>query len=420
MPAAPGALASADRDLLRSLAFRVRALAEGPRTADLCRLWQRHNDLEAARPMLLVFPEDSWAEIIPARTLAIRDPFWRQWEWYLRHLLWRGSHLVDDFVFEPDLPVAAAVRRGGWGLEARYRRLDAKGSYVWDAPLKDERDLERLTVPRAEVDQAATRRVVDALSAAIGDILPVRTCCPVPAANLIGEAAMLRGLEQVMLDMHDEPALLHRLMAFLARGAMEELDALESGGHLTLNNRNQYTDSGGIGYTRGLPTAARASALAAGAAPVAADLWGFGVAQEASGVSPEHHEEFILEHQLPYLERFGLVAYGCCEPYTRKFDMLKRRIPRLRRVSVSPWCDVDAAVEALGDRYVFSWKPNPAMLADRFDPEHVRAYLRGALERTRGCRLEIVLKDTFTVQGDARRFVEWTRIAREEIDRASG
>ncbi len=231
---------------------------------------------------------------------------------------------------------------------------------------------------------------------------------------------MLRGLEQVMLDMNDAPALLHRLMRFLARGAMEELTALESGGHFTLNNRNHYTDSGGIGYTHELPTADRAPALAAGAAAACRDLWGFGVAQEASGISPEHHEEFILDHQLPFLERFGLVAYGCCEPYTRKFDMLKRRIPRLRRVSVSPWCDVAAAAEALGDRYVFSWKPNPAMLADLFDPEHVRAYLRSTLERTRGCRLEIVLKDTFTVQGDARRFVEWTRVAREEIDRHAG
>jgi hypothetical protein len=405
---------------MRDLAIRVRTLAEGPRTDDLRGLWRRHNDLEATRPLLLVFPEDSWAEVIPARTLAIHDPFWRQWEWYLRHLLWRAAHLVDDFVFEPDLMVPAAVRRTGWGMEARYRRLDPKGSYVWDAPLSDERDLERLVVPRLEVDRPATRCTVEALGDVLGDILPVRAVVAPPAENVSGDAAMLRGLEQVMLDMSDAPAFLHRLLAFLARGPMEQLSALEAAGALTLNNRNHYTDSGGIGYTRALPAPGRAAALAAGAAPVAADLWGFGVAQEASVVGPAQHEEFILEHQLPYLERFGLVAYGCCEPYTRKFDMLKRRIPRLRRVSVSPWCDLGAAAEALGDRYLFSWKPNPAMLADRFDPDHVRAYLRGALEQTRGCRLEIVLKDTFTVQGDARRFVEWTRITREEIERAYG
>lgn len=398
----------------------MRALAESPRAAELRDLWRRHDDLEATRPLLLVFPEDSWAEVIPARTLAIHDPFWRQWEWHLRHLLWRSARLDDDFVFEPDLLVPAAVRRTGWGMETRYRRLDPRGSYVWDGPLSDERDLDRLVVPRLEVDRAATRRAVEALGGVFGDILPVRAVVAPPAENVFGDAAMLRGLEQVMLDMSDAPAFLHRLLAFLARGPMEQLSALEAAGALTLNNRNHYTDSGGIGYTGALPAPGRAAAIAAGAPPVAADLWGFGVAQEASGVGPAQHEEFILEHQLPYLERFGLVAYGCCEPYTRKFDMLKRRVPRLRRVSVSPWCDIDAAAEALGDRYVFSWKPNPAMLADRFDPDHVRTYLRGALEQTRGCRLEIVLKDTFTVQGDARRFVEWTRIAREEIDRAVG
>jgi len=195
-----------------------------------------------------------------------------------------------------------------------------------------------------------------------------------------------------MLDMSDAPAFLRRLQGFLARGPMEQLSAL--------------------------PAPGRAAAVAA--APVAADFWGFGVAQEASGAGPAQHEEFILEHQLPYLDRFGLVACGCCEPCTREFEMLKWRISRLRRVSVSPWCDISAAAEALGDRYVFSWKPNPAVLADRFDPDHVRMYLRDALDRTRGCRLEIVPKDTFTVQGDARRFVEWTCIAREEIDRAMG
>jgi hypothetical protein len=398
----------------------VRAIAEELRAATLRTLWVRHAGLAATRPMLLVFPEDSWAEVIPARTLALRDPFWRQWEWYLRHLLWRRENLDDDFVTEPGLAVPAVMRRTGWGLEPRYHRLDPKGSYVWDAPLRDEGDLDLLVLPRLEVDRAATRRTVDALADAVGDILPVRALVAAPAENVFGDAAMFRGLEQVMLDMSDAPAFLHRLLAFIARAPMEQLDALEAEGSLTLNNRGTYTDSGGIGFTDELPTADRAAAIAGGASVTAADLWGFGVAQEASGVGPAQHEEFILEHQLPYLARFGLVAYGCCEPYTRKFDLLKRRIPRLRRVSVSPWCDIGAAAEALGDRYLFSWKPNPAMLADRFDPDHVRAYLRDALGRTRGCRVEVILKDTFTVQGDARRFTEWTRIAREEIDRVAG
>jgi hypothetical protein len=413
----PGSLSAAGRGLLRSLARQVRELAADPRYGKRRELWYRHNALEPTRAMLLVFPEDSWVEVLPPAALSLEDPFWRQWEWYLRHLAWRHANLGDDFVIEPELPVSAVIRRTGWGVEPRYSRLHEKGSYVWEAPLRDHADLGALKQPVATVDVAATRSATDALGEAVGDLLPVRTCCPVPAANLIGEATMLRGLERTLLDFHDEPAFVHRLMAFVAEGVLAELDSLEAGGHLTLNNRGHYTDSGGVGWTRELP---RAPATEAAARVRCADLWGHGVAQELSGVSPLHHEEFVLEHQLPILQRFGLVAYGCCEPYDRKFGMLKRRIPRLRRVSVSPWCEVGIAAGELGDRYLLSWKPNPALIADGFDAQVIRTYLRSSLERTRGCRVEVILKDTFTVQGDARRFVEWTRIAREEIDRAAG
>jgi hypothetical protein len=416
----PGTLTPDERALLRFLAERVRDISAEPRQVQLRKAWISHGDLGTRRPMLLVFPEDSWIEIIGDGDLSLRDPFWRQWEWYLRMIRWRREHVDDDFVVEPELPTALVTRRGAWGVEVRYTRGGEKGSYVWDAPLKEPADLARVTWPALEPDLAATASVTSALDDVFHGILPVRVLCPVPGVNLIGEATMLRGLEQCMVDMYDNPGFLHELMAFLARGMAADLDLLESRGLLTLNNANQYTDSGGIGYTSDLPRAGGGAARGAGApggpGVRLSDLWGHGVAQELSGVSPAQHEEFVLEHQLPILERFGLVAYGCCEPYTHKFDMLKRRVPRLRRVSVSPWCDIPAAAAALQDRYIFSWKPTPAMLADVFHPDQVRRYIRTALEAARDCIVEIILKDTFTIQRDPRRVEEWTRIAREEIE----
>ena len=414
--APPGSLAPQEKAHLRTLAERVRLVAEEPRQGQRRAAWIAHNDMRSRVPMLLVFPEDSWIEIVGEKDLAVTDPFWRQWEWYLRMILWRRGNVDDDFVVAPELPVALALRRGAWGMEARSTSGGEKGSFVWDAPLKRLEDMEKLTYPDLQPDEAATAAVTSALGDVFREILPVKVLCPVPGVNLIGEATMLRGLQQCLLDMYDNPKLLHRLMAFLARGLAGDLDRLEKGGFLTLNNENQYTDSGGIGYTSELP---RPSARG-GTGPVRlSDLWGHGVAQELSGVSPSQHEEFLLEHQLPLLDRFGLVAYGCCEPYTQKFAMLKRRVRRLRRVSVSPWCDIAAAAEALGDQLLFSWKPTPAMIADVFHPEVVREYIRIALERARGCFVEIILKDTFTIRNDPARVHEWTRIAREEIERAA-
>ncbi len=74
---------------------------------------------------------------------------------------------------------------------------------------------------------------------------------------------------------------------------------------------------------------------------------------------------------------------------------------------------------ALEDRYIFSWKPTPAVLADVFHPHVVRDYIREAADAARGCIVEIIFKDTFTIRRDPRRVEEWTRIARQEIERTA-
>jgi hypothetical protein len=87
----------------------------------------------------------------------------------------------------------------------------------------------------------------------------------------------------------------------------------------------------------------------------------------------------------------------------------------MRRISISPWADARTCAEKLGDRFIFSWKPHPAHLAMQFDGEAIRKYIRDALEATRGCVVEMILKDTHTCNHQPWRFTEWTRIAREMV-----
>jgi hypothetical protein len=73
--------------------------------------------------------------------------------------------------------------------------------------------------------------------------------------------------------------------------------------------------------------------------------------------------------------------------------------------------------EALGDRYIFSYKPNPAvMAAGTFDEGYVRAGLREDLQITRGCRVEVIMKDVTTLLHDPRRATRWVEIALEEAN----
>jgi hypothetical protein len=73
---------------------------------------------------------------------------------------------------------------------------------------------------------------------------------------------------------------------------------------------------------------------------------------------------------------------------------------------------VDRAVAVVGGAYVFSRKPNPAVLAaDAWHPELARADLVGFLEKAQECHVEIILKDISTVRYEPWRLWEWERIA---------
>ncbi len=148
--------------------------------------------------------------------------------------------------------------------------------------------------------------------------------------------------------------------------------------------------------------------------PRARDLWTCGMAQIFSGVSPAMHQEFELDYAVRWYARFGLVYYGCCEPLDGKLDLV-RRIPHVRKVSMSPWVNVERGAERMGKDLVFSRKPSPALVAvDTWDPGAVKADLEHTVRacRRHGTPVELVLKDISTVRYQPQRLWEWAEIAR--------
>jgi len=143
------------------------------------------------------------------------------------------------------------------------------------------------------------------------------------------------------------------------------------------------------------------------------DLWTHGMSQIFSTVSPAMHEEFERQYLSPWFERFGLVYYGCCEPLDNKIEMI-RKLPNVRKVSMSPWVNQEHGAEQLGSDYVYSRKPSPALIAvDDWNPAAVERDLRETLAacRTHGCPVELILKDVSTVRYQPQRLWEWNDIA---------
>lgn len=121
-----------------------------------------------------------------------------------------------------------------------------------------------------------------------------------------------------------------------------------------------------------------------------------------------------MKHDLRWLARWGLTYYGCCEPLDTKIDLL-RRIPNLRKISVSPWCNTARAVDKIGGDFVASRKPNPAVFAeDGWNPDRARADLTQFLEQASGrCHVELIMKDISTVRRRPERLWQWATIAME-------
>jgi hypothetical protein len=147
------------------------------------------------------------------------------------------------------------------------------------------------------------------------------------------------------------------------------------------------------------------------------DVWGRGVAQIFTSVSPEMHDEFDMEYMKRILAPFGMVYYGCCEALHNKIHIVEK-IPNLRKISITPWADVDMSADQMGKKYVLSAKPNPAYVGTpRTDKDVVRREVLHILEacRRNGTPCELTLKDISTVAYRPENLFDWEKTVMETV-----
>lgn len=208
------------------------------------------------------------------------------------------------------------------------------------------------------------------------------------------------------MDLVMRPEMVHEAYERMVQAWMSELDQLDEQNLLSLDCNNTRIGSGGYGYVSDLP-----------GEPYDAEhvhphnMWGCANAQIFSSVSPEMHWEFAVEHDLKWLERFGLTYYGCCEPIHDKMALM-RRIPNLRKISVSAWCDIEKVTNEIGQDYAMSRKPNPAIFAEaEFDAKEAERQLREFMDAAKDGHVELIMKDISTVNYKPQNLWEWEKIA---------
>jgi len=404
-----------DTDVLRRLASELAEIAALPIHQANARRWRNLNDLQSERPMVWI-NEICWHEmnVDDELTLVTEHPWAQDQERDLRRTLYQWRHLPGDMIIDDYLACPLAIHSTDFGIieDVDIARTDDASDVVsrhFNVQIHDFDDLKKIKMPVVTHNETATEFRYQAMCEVYDGIMPV---------TKVGQTHiwftpwdyLIRwwGIERAMMDLIERPDLVHAAVDRMVDAWMVELDQFEAMNLLSLDCNNTRVGSGGYGYTSQLPNEPFKPNHV-----LPKNMWGCSNAQIFSEVSPQMHWEFAMEHDLRWLERWGLTYYGCCEPLDGKIEIL-RRIPNLRKISVSPWCNTARAIEGIGRDYVMSRKPNPAILAeDGWDPGRARAEIRAFLEAARGCHVELIMKDISTVRYQPRRLWEWARITME-------
>jgi hypothetical protein len=408
-----------EREVLRRLGGAIAEIASSPVHAQKAALWRRLNDLDQERPMVWI-NEIPWHEmnVDDELTLRCRGAWARELETGLRRTIYQWRHMPADMVVNPWLDCPLAIHSTDFGIveDVDIVRTDSSNEIVsrhFKVQIRNPEDIEKIRMPRVTHSERTTGIVYETMCDLFRDIIPVRK---------VGQTHiwftpwdyLIRwwGIEEAMVDMIDRPEFIHAAYERMVDAWMTELDQFDEQNLLSLDGANVRIGSGGYGYVSDLPKEPFD--------PLHVhprDMWGCSNAQILASVSPEMHWEFAMEHDLRWMNRWGLNYYGCCEPLDRKVGLLER-IPRLRKVSVSPWNDMGRIFSGIGPRWVASVKPNPAIFLDaEWDEDAARASIDGVLDiaAAEGVSVELIMKDISTVERKPQKLWAWARIADEAV-----
>ncbi len=403
-------------NILRQLAIEKKTLIENYDNDSKIKLWRNINDLKPTRPPVLIY-QVPWSEFPLMNEMVIdsENKFLRDIEFKLRKDTYQIKHFPADTIYFNKIECPPVVYDSDFMLDNKVDiiRSGQINSQHFTPVLTEIEDIDKIKEATVEYDKEATEKRMDILDDIFGGICDIELTGKkghwfTPWDYLISRT----GVTEAMIDLIERPDFVNAYVSRFVDVSIKRLERYRELGLWASNNNDTIVGSGGFGYASDLEEAPSPNI----GVPLD-QLWGCGNAQMFSEVSPDMHWEFSLRHEIRWLKNFGLNYYGCCEQLHNKIDILSR-IPGLRKISVSPWADLDIAREKIDKRYVMSIKPTPTAVAMQpFDEDVIRAEVNKHLDKTAGTPAEFILKDISTVKNEPYRLDVWNRVFKEEIDK---
>lgn len=422
------AISQKDANRLRELGKRLADIVRLPEQKTHREIWTAVNDGRMIAPAVL--PRDYPVHLLNLDgelTPVCDDPFLQTVEADILLKRYEWEHLRCHRVIEPYIACQVDVRDTRFGIEASSPGADAiarVGSQEiatarhFDRIISGDEDLEMIRNPEIVHDEEGTRWRQSVLNDIFAGIVDVKLhgvdyfqC--VPWDDLLS----WMGIEEGMYDFVLNPDFMHKAMTRYTDAAISWARQYEELGLLTSNNQALTVGSGGYGLTSALPPPTES-----GIGAKLRDVWGYVADQIMTSVSPEMSQEFAFGHERRFADLFGLNYYGCCERLDHKLAEL-RTLPRLKKVSMSPYANIEEGMEKMGGTdLIVSFKPNSNYLAvNPAEMSLLRKELIKVCElaRKHRCNVEILMKTIITLCGQPQRLWEWCDMAMEVVNEYS-
>ena len=199
-----------------------------------------------------------------------------------------------------------------------------------------------------------------------------------------GLACHLRGMDQIIIDMIEDPVFVHDLM------------------RLTTDARKKWTNQ-------------RAGFM--GVPIQAGSLYNDEV--NVPMISPRFYENYVLPYETELSDFYGGISYWHSCGNIVQLENLIKTIPNLEMVHISPWSDLQASVDNFsGSDISLEVVLHPLRDVQKTTAEEITAHLTSIREITAGLPVTVRadgLQSITTLENDLNSILQWTRGARKVL-----